>query len=510
MTTERVVREAIRLVRAGQLAEAEALCGSITPPQAAEAALSAVRAVNAAGHGNDASALQYVRQAVLDGDFVRTSLAGLCVQVGNGLWRRGREAALAAYFRALALSPSIGNGLANAAVVLANRGHAQDAIELYERAVELDPGNARLRVVLARNLANRQMTDRAIVHFEHAMKAGSAQADVIVDFGDLQMQAGRLDVARALVERSIELDPAAWAGHFKLGVIACREAGSKISAGSTANAFSCIASDGVLSRDAAIQVHDIPVTLDAAVDMADVTFALPFRRDSDERVENLAVLLAYLSREFPASQRFVYEEGERKTVDLPTATAHRLVESGDGFAHKTSLVNRMARDCSTGTFVSCDVDVIVPRRQMLSAIYLIQNGLCDLIYPFDGSCLDLDRDAVPHMVPLDEAAAQRFVTFRRPHNVGSCVVWSRQKFAEIGMENETFKIWGQHDGEILHRAIRLGLRVGRVLGNAYHLNHPRAYGLGIETIRRRNFEELDRVKRMSTAEMRAYVETMKR
>jgi hypothetical protein len=89
---------------------------------------------------------------------------------------------------------------------------------------------------------------------------------------------------------------------------------------------------------------------------------------------------------------------------------------------------------------------------------------------------------------------------------GGSVFWNRQKFIEVGMENENFLSWGPEDQERVERCMKLGYKWARVQGPLYHLEHARLQNSGDgHRFAKQNDEEFEKVKRFSPDELRSYI-----
>jgi hypothetical protein len=96
-----------------------------------------------------------------------------------------------------------------------------------------------------------------------------------------------------------------------------------------------------------------------------------------------------------------------------------------------------------------------------------------------------------------------------PNSVGGAIFYNKNKFIEYGMENENFISWGFEDIERGFRANMLGLKIARVAGILYHLNHPTSDNSS--NVRHKayidNNRELNRVQSMNKFELQQYIKT---
>ncbi|MBT5265027.1 MAG: hypothetical protein HOL85_09360 [Rhodospirillaceae bacterium] len=414
--------------------------------------------------------------------------------------------AAVAYRRSIILNPSWAENLRYFAISKISaddtRASHDNAVVLLNRAALIKPGNHEVHRDLGTVLRSGEDFRAAERAIRRQITLAPDQFEPTLTLADLQILAGWNEAGEITARHAIALRPSSWNGHFKYGLAQAKN--------NSASAYSLQLTGGWIGPGTRIRLHH---TQTKEADLRQVTHAIPFRFDSGERLENLKVLTEYLDQTMPESTTSVCEEGPHAYGNAVRCTHYRHIANDKDYGHKTFLVNRIADTCETAVFIACDVDVLVPINQLRQATALILSGEADMVFPFDGSCYDLTRSAAPVLTATPDLATSSispdlrpFVLGRRAYNVGSCVVWSLEAFRSIGMENETFKAWGAHDGEILGRALKLGLNVARVPGAVYHLDHPRPYHGGLEQYAVTNRQEHDKVMTMSTERLRVYVE----
>jgi hypothetical protein len=102
-------------------------------------------------------------------------------------------------------------------------------------------------------------------------------------------------------------------------------------------------------------------------DLTDVTFIIPLRIDTVDRLENTLVILDFLLGSF-VSRIKILEASRRNTGILQQLLSrevdYRFVEDADDIFHRTKYINMLAEACET-TYISLwDTDVIVPPSQI--------------------------------------------------------------------------------------------------------------------------------------------------
>jgi len=116
---------------------------------------------------------------------------------------------------AIELQPAIYNDLG---FVLERQGMADEAVEMYRKSLELDPGSASANYNLAAFLARRGDYSAAERHFRAALEK-QPNTQTHAGLGFVLRQQGRLDEAIASLNAAIEADPVNAAAYDQLGTI---------------------------------------------------------------------------------------------------------------------------------------------------------------------------------------------------------------------------------------------------------------------------------------------------
>jgi len=218
------------------------------------------------------------------------------------------------------------------------------------------------------------------------------------------------------------------------------------------------------------------------------SFITVYKRDSDDREKNYTLLLDFLKKDF-------------------RGLTH-VAMNNDASMHRTKAINELVKISKFKVIVSIDVDVIVPPMQLAMAIEMILNDEADVVYPYGGNFIKLNRASWYARLAksLDIGILPKFPDTRM--SVGGCVVFNRKKFIEAGMENENFISYGPEDKERFCRFMKLGLRVDRVQGNLYHMNHSIGKDSSAANPHyKKNCDEYQKVKNMSKEELQEYIKT---
>lgn len=158
-----------------------------------------------------------------------------------------------------------------------------------------------------------------------------------------------------------------------------------------------------------------------------------------------------------------------------------------------------------------DADVVIPVNQIIKAAEALQNSLCHVSYPYDGSFIGIDdRFKALFGKTLDDQLLQlnknKFIV-ATSRSYGGAVFIERGTYFRAGLENEYFKGWGPEDLERQKRIKNLGYKVKRIDGSLFHLPHMRFENSSYESDDRRveYMQEYLKVCRMHKEELSTYV-----
>ena len=128
------------------------------------------------------------------------------------------DEAIAEWKKALAIEPDDPRAHNNLGVALARQGRYDEAIPHYEKALELDPQYVIIHLNLGRALAAKGRLDEAIAHLETAVAHSPDNADVQQSLGQALMTKGRLTEALPHFESAVRIGPGLADAHYFLGV----------------------------------------------------------------------------------------------------------------------------------------------------------------------------------------------------------------------------------------------------------------------------------------------------
>lgn len=225
--------------------------------------------------------------------------------------------------------------------------------------------------------------------------------------------------------------------------------------------------------------------------MNNITYILPTRIESEDRLKNIITSVTYLLSNFPEAKVIVKEVSDRPTFKLAAIPAiqnfvgisnlrYIFEENTDPLFHKTRILNDLILEVKTDIICSHDVDVIYPVSSHKTAYDLISSQQFDVVYPY--GC-----GVYQYQVNYSKETFQNFLTSKFDMSVispycrteSSTIGWTqfyrKSKVIQGGLWNENFLSWGAEDCEFYFRFNTLGYRVGRINDWIWHFEHARTH-----------------------------------
>lgn len=217
---------------------------------------------------------------------------------------------------------------------------------------------------------------------------------------------------------------------------------------------------------------------------AHLTVLIPIAIDSPERLRNVHAVLDFFSRWFPGIAVIVAEDGGAG-VHLAAggrgralAYRHLVVDHPSPLFHKTWMLNRLSEAASTDLVAAWDGDCLAAPAQISVACRRLLQWTSAVAFPYGGAFINVegataDRLAAGRLAPQQVDPLGLDCRVVGMDAFGGAVLFRRSDLHGIGGYNERIVSWGLEDREVIVRAERLGLAVGRVEGPLFHLGHPR-------------------------------------
>lgn len=210
-----------------------------------------------------------------------------------------------------------------------------------------------------------------------------------------------------------------------------------------------------------------------------LTFLIPIRIDSKERLRNLYTVVSWLERtscvinilEADTDQKVSQEIYENPNV------RYTFIKDKNPCFYRTKYINTLLAMSQTELSAIWDADIIVPLENIKDAVKQNIERSETITYPYNRKCIWLtDKESSSFCRMLDFSILEKTDSqslLGRPFCGGAFLVNTR-RYLSAGGENEKFTGWGAEDSERLHRCRILGHHVDWIeSGVAYHLSHPR-------------------------------------
>ncbi|MET7258678.1 galactosyltransferase-related protein [Dyadobacter fermentans] len=249
--------------------------------------------------------------------------------------------------------------------------------------------------------------------------------------------------------------------------------------------------------------------------LEDTTFVIPTRIDCFERLENIGMVLDYLTSVF-RTNIIVLEADKLRSGIIEGVIKGRaqyvFIEDSDPVFHRTRYLNILAGMVSTDHIAVWDSDVIVHPNQLLSSVEGLRQHNYDFVFPYDGHFLDI---GISHRINFFENRNIDYLIENKegmllPYTSTACgggFVARLSDYHECGGENENFYGWGQEDGERVERWKILGKKVRRTNGPMFHLYHPRGKNSNYLSNEHRSAQisEFERIRAMGRDQLLAEI-----
>lgn len=227
--------------------------------------------------------------------------------------------------------------------------------------------------------------------------------------------------------------------------------------------------------------------------MNNLTFLMPCRIESDDRLKNIITTIGYLTYNFPEC-KIIVQENDKKSIfrekvipaieqifgTYPKTITHRFEESQENFFHKTRILNDLVLAADTEIVYNYDIDHLLPVESYKKAYNMISSGQFDAVYCYGVGVyqylvdypVDIFNNFIRSKFDLSVLSPGCNIS---PSVMGLGQMIRRKTEIDCYMWNENFLAWGPEDCEFLYRIQVLGAKVGRVNDICYHLNHHRTF-----------------------------------
>ncbi len=213
--------------------------------------------------------------------------------------------------------------------------------------------------------------------------------------------------------------------------------------------------------------------------LSDLTFLIPVRIDSTERRENTDTVIRYLFSHFDTSVILLEADKEQKLhPDYNyNGILYKFIEDSDSVYRKVVWINKLLSMANTPFVAIWDVDAIAPVEQIIDSLSMLRSGEATMSLPFDGRFYSCDKVSCALFkkylnINILLERIQVMPLMHGYHSPGGAFMVNKDKYIEIGGENENFNGWGSEDYEHIKRVEVNNLHVHYSTGPLFHLCHP--------------------------------------
>lgn len=221
-----------------------------------------------------------------------------------------------------------------------------------------------------------------------------------------------------------------------------------------------------------------------------LTFLIPTKLESEDRVRNLTTVVIYLLSKFdavvsvkecdfsPKFKSYVEPYLINKFGAIPSNLNYCYEEQTTSFFHKTKLLNDLLEKSNTEVVCNYDADVLLPESSIINSYNMILNGQSDAIYPYGCGVYQKSVTYSPEtfnnfLNVLNISDLNKHSTINNS-TIGWCQFIRRKNYIDSFMMNENFQAWGPEDCELYYRLNFMGNKVDRINDYVYHLEHARS------------------------------------
>jgi hypothetical protein len=228
------------------------------------------------------------------------------------------------------------------------------------------------------------------------------------------------------------------------------------------------------------------------------TFLIPFKNDVKERLENLEIIVNYLSKNFNTNI-FIYEQHpdtchfENLNLQYKTNIKYFFSKTDMQFS-RTSITNYLIDQVNTKVIAINDVDCFTNIQSYIDSEQMIIDDKIDMIHPFGTpeGVIQVDADNKQKFIQSEYAVDALYNNIYKhpdkpdPAGVGGILFINIELYKEYGKENPYFISYSSEDIERIQRFRKLGFRTDESIDNKfigpndkyfntplYHLSHMR-------------------------------------
>ena len=223
--------------------------------------------------------------------------------------------------------------------------------------------------------------------------------------------------------------------------------------------------------------------------MRNLTFLIPTRIETEDRLRNIISSVTYLLKhtnakvivkEVAPHNTFLFRALSeiKKRVDTSNLTS-LYEQSNEPLFCKSKVLNDLIIASETEFVANYDADCILPVDSYYQAYHLLESNQADVVYPYQCGIYQWRATYNMDIYNSFMNTLSTDVLDKDKKLSNSTIGWTqfvnRKRYIDSYMMNENFISWGCEDDEFYFRMSTLGNRIGRVHNYVYHLEHSRTH-----------------------------------
>ena len=139
--------------------------------------------------------------------------------LGVALYQKGQvDEAIDHYQKALQINPNFAEAHSDLGLALFQKGQMDEAITHYQKALEIKPNYVEAHYNLGNALLQKGQIDEAIEQYQKALEINPNYAKAHCNLGNALLQKGQIDEATEQYRKALEIDPNLVEAHNNLGI----------------------------------------------------------------------------------------------------------------------------------------------------------------------------------------------------------------------------------------------------------------------------------------------------
>jgi len=255
--------------------------------------------------------------------------------------------------------------------------------------------------------------------------------------------------------------------------------------------------------------------------MNDLTFIIPIRVDTEDRVDNCLTVLRFLQQHFPDAETLLMEQdAEIKTQRIVASfpAVRRNFEHNTSRFSKSRAVNTGIELATRSLICMCDTDILLHPDAIRKACSILRKKMGRVVIPHNRIFVDvsgvkkaqiadtLDMDRYGRVRRFADAPGGEDVATRDCN--GGIFLAEKEVLLINGGLNQKMISYGWEDTEFIRRLDKLGYYTLMLADfNLVHLDHRRGTDSKINEMFDVNRAEFDKVNAMTRQQLQSYVDT---